>query len=114
MRQRDTKHLFYIHSQTCYVTSLKIVKRENIDTINVLFLLARNTPIIESKFKHYHIYPIIDNWGFYTLRKLLDMRWLNNRRVVNLIENFIENIVPSNFIFYSQNGRHYKLSLIHI
>jgi hypothetical protein len=111
MSDRNTKHIFYIHSQTCYVISLKIVQYENLDINNVLFLLARNTPIVEPKFKHYHIYPIIDNWGFYKLRSLLDMRWLNNRRVVNLIDNFIENVVPVNFIFYSQNGRHYKYNI---
>jgi len=111
MSYSNTKHIFYIHSQTCYITSLKIVKYENLDINNVIFLLARDTPVIEPKFKHFHIYPIIDNWGFYTLRRLFDMMWLNNRRIVNLIDNFIENVVPVNFIFYSQNGRHYKYNI---
>jgi len=111
LSDRNIKHIFYIHSQTCYITSLKIVQYENIEVNSVIFLLARNTPIIEPKFKHFHIYQIIDNWGFYALRKLLDFKWLQNRRIVNLIDNFIEKIVPDNFIFYSQNGRHYKYNI---
>lgn len=111
MKEMNTKHIFYIHSQTCYVISLKIIQHKNLDINNVIFLLSRNTPIIEPKIKHLHIYPILDNWGFYTFRKLLNLKWLNNRRVVKIIDNIIENTVPKDFIFYSQNGRHYKYNI---
>jgi len=111
MSDMNTKHIFYIHSQTCYITSFKTVQYENIDANDVIFLLARNTPVIEPKFKHFHIYPIIDNWRFYRVRKLLNLKWLNNPRIVKIIDNFIEKNVPNNFVFYSQNGRHYKYNI---
>ncbi|MBT7901358.1 MAG: hypothetical protein HN601_10505 [Candidatus Marinimicrobia bacterium] len=39
------------------------------------------------------------------------MKWLFNRRIVNIIDNIIEKNVPENFVFYSQNGRHYKYNI---
>jgi hypothetical protein len=54
---------------------------------------------------------IIDNWPFYDIKKLYNFYWLKNNRVVRIIDNIILNNDIDKFVFYSQNGRHYKYNV---
>lgn len=105
-------HVFYVHSQTCYVAVLKIIEFEQLDRSKVVVLVARNTPIIDGRLKHVFIKPVLDEWKFYALRDIWDMRWLHTRRVIDLFDSIIETYVNGKFVFYSQNGRHYKYNVI--
>jgi hypothetical protein len=105
------KHVFYIHSQTCYITSLKVIQYSKILKEDVIFLISRNTPLYQNHYKSYHIYPIIDNWPFYTHKTLINFKWIYNRRIKTIVDKIIENFIGEDFIFYSQNSRHYKYNL---
>ena len=107
-----TLHVFYIHSQSCYITSLKVIKYKKIDFEDVLFLTVREIPNFENRIRHFQIPSILDNWPFYTHSQIFNLKWIfGNKRVISIIDNFIEEIINSDFIFYSQNGRHYKYNL---
>ena len=58
------KHVFYLPSQTCYITALKVIKYKKILNDQVILLISRNTPLFNNKYQTFHIYPILDNWPF--------------------------------------------------
>jgi hypothetical protein len=102
------KHVFYVHSQTCYITALKVIKFEKILKDQVILLISRNTPLFKNDYQSFHIYPLIDNWPFYTQKQILSFKWFMNRKILNIFDNVINNMIKDNFVFYSQNSRHYK------
>jgi hypothetical protein len=102
------KHVFYVHSQTCYITALKVIKFEEILKDQVILLISRNTPLFKNDYQSFHIYPLIDNWPFYTQKQILSFKWFMNRKILNIFDNVINNMIKDNFVFYSQNSRHYK------
>lgn len=105
------KHLFYIHSQTCTITALKIIQDQNLDISNVIFLISRNTPNLDNRIKHINIYPLVDLWNYFNIRSLFNFRWIYNNRILNILDSLIERVAPNGFVFYSQNGRHYKYNI---
>jgi hypothetical protein len=105
------KHIFYVHSQTCYITALKVIKFEKILKDQVILLISRNTPLFKNDYQSFHIYPLIDNWPFYTQKQILSFKWFMNRRILNIFDYFINNMIEDNFVFYSQNSRHYKYNV---
>ena len=105
-------HVFYVHSQTCYVAAMRIIEFNVIDREKVIIFISRNTPKIDAVLSHVYIQPVLDNWMFYSLRNILDFRWLHTRRVIDIFDSIIERHVGNEFIFYSQNGRHYKYNVI--
>ena len=104
-------HVFYVHSQTCYVAALKIIEFKKLDRSKIVILNARSTPKIDSRLRHIYIKPLLDNWKFYALRDIPDFKWLHTRRVIRLYDSIIDEILNEKFIFYSQNGRHYKYNI---
>jgi hypothetical protein len=63
------------------------------------------------RIKHINIYPIIDLWSYFNIRSLLNFRWLANNKILFVLDSLIEKIAPAGFVFYSQNGRHYKYNI---
>ncbi len=104
------KHVFYLHSQTCYITALKVIKYKKILNDQVILLISRNTPLFNNKYQTFHIYPILDNWPFYTQKKIFNLKWIFNYKALKIFDNVI-NFINDDFIFYSQNSRHYKYNI---
>ena len=105
------KHVFYIHSQTCYITALKVIKFEEILKDQVILLISRNTPLFKNDYQSFHVYPLLDNWPFYTQKQILSFKWFMNRKILNIFDHIINNMIKDNFVFYSQNSRHYKYNV---
>ena len=105
------KHVFYVHSQTCYITALKVIKFEKILKDQVILLISRNTPLFKNDYQSFHIYPLIDNWPFYTQKQILSLNWFINRKILNMFDYIVNHMIKDNFVFYSQNSRHYKYNV---
>jgi hypothetical protein len=105
------KHVFYLHSQTCYITALKVIKNKKISSDQVIFLISRNTPLFSNNYQSFHIYPILDNWPFYTQKQLINLKWIFNYKALKIFDNIINNFIQDKFVFYSQNSRHYKYNV---
>ena len=105
------KHVFYLHSQTCYITALKVIKNKKISNDQVILLISRNTPLFSNKYQSFHIYPLLDNWPFYTQKKIFNLKWIFNYKALNIFDNVINNFIKFNFVFYSQNSRHFKYNV---
>jgi len=105
------KHVFYLHSQTCYISALKVIKHKKISNDQVILLISRNTPLFRNKYQSFHIYPILDNWPFYTQKEIFNLKWMFNYKALKVFDNVINNFIKFKFVFYSQNSRHYKYNV---
>ena len=83
------KHVFYLHSQTCYISALKVIKHKKISNDQVILLISRNTPLFRNKYQSFHIYPILDNWPFYTQKEIFKSQNAG-KKTSQEIENFLD------------------------
>lgn len=105
-------HLFFIHSSICVEMMKRIVNYLGLKDNEIFILNSRNIKGIPNKFKSVDLNNKFDYFPFFTLKYLISFKWLLTPKVVKLWDHIIENEVNAPFIFYAQNGRHYKYRII--
>jgi len=101
------KHLFHIHSYTCYITSVGILDKENIATSDAIFFIYRSVPIIRKDIKHVFIEDKLYYFPFFTNRKLVNFKFLKTKEIINKFDKIINNEVGDKYIYYVHNSRSY-------
>ncbi|MDC6387795.1 polysialyltransferase family glycosyltransferase [Maribacter sp. PR1] len=98
------KYLFHIHSNINLLTATLIVENGNINKEKVVFILSRGvtTPLAVKtvklpKYIYYH--------PFNTLKKLPNLRFRANRKVLYEIDSIIEENIDDAFTYFCPNSR---------
>ena len=101
------KHVFHIHSFTCYITSVGVVKMEDIPMNDVIFVIYRSIPKIFTEVKHIYIPDNKYYFPYFTNKKLFNFSFLLTKKYIKYFDNIIYNEIGNDYIFYVHNSRGY-------
>ena len=92
--------------------TLRIVDYLNLRSDDIFILNSRKIKGIPTYLRSIELPYAFDYFPYFTLRKIYTLKWINTYRIVKNWDCIIENKINSPFIFYAQNGRHYKYRVI--
>lgn len=106
------KHVFYIHSSICLEMTIRIMEYLDLNTEDVIVLNSRNIKGVPYELMKVQLPGELDFFPFFTLRKLFNFKWLFSKEIVKKWDEIIRENISEKFVFYAQNGRHYKYRVI--
>lgn len=110
------KHIFQIHSNTCLITSLGVIKTEGISQKDVILLFIKTFEVSEEVLNSYQSIILdksIVEFPFFAIRRLKNLKWMRTRSIINEIDSSLKEIISENpFVFYCQDLRHYLLNVV--
>ena len=106
------KHLFHIHSNTCYLVALGIVEKKALDVNDVFFLICRKLPKIVDEIHHLYIDNMLYYFPYFTNSHLFRFQFLYSQRAIRKIDYIIDTSIDEEYVYYVHNSRHYLNSII--
>jgi hypothetical protein len=106
------KHIFHIHSNTCYLVSLGIVDKKRLNVGDVIFLICRNLPKIVDEIHHLYIDNTLYYFPYFTNSHLFSFQFLYSQRAIRKVDYIINESVDEEYVYYVHNSRHYLNSII--
>lgn len=106
------KHLFHIHSNTCYLTALGIIRHKKINFTDAIFFIFRNLPVIIKNIKHVHIHDRLYYFPYLTNKQLITFKFIYSKYIIKEIDRIINEHIGTEYIYYAHNSRHYLNSVI--
>ena len=101
------KHVFHIHSYTCYITSVGVLRTEEIKKEEAVFFIYRNLPKIIEGIEHVFVSDEDYYFPFFTNKKLLSLDFLKVKSCINMYDNLINERINEPYIYYVHNSRSY-------
>lgn len=106
------KYLFHVHSYTCYITSLGVIKTENLSKEDVTFLICRGLPVIDNDIKHVYMDDHLYYQPYFTNKQLTSFKFLKSKKYIKQVDKIIDNNFDEKFVYYVHNSRNYLYRIV--
>lgn len=106
------KHVFHIHSNTCYISAFGVIHDESIPNEDIIFILCRNLPVLQTGIKYFRIEDELYYFPFLRNNQLHKFEFLHSKNKIREIDSIIEKEIGQDFIYYVHNSRNYLYRVV--